>query len=180
MPTRTIEFVPKMQDQFKERVLAVAWVTAQQPGRCYQNRNVVRAMTAELAREGFRVPTTSPSDYPGRPIIGAMKWLEEHGYAIRSMVGKVHTAFLLDSDLDVPPPRFVLVRMARETAAAHPAPAPAPAPAPSPCPPLPDPKPSGLMSELNDRVADWWRSDPEGAERWIKAAVTALAVPDRG
>jgi hypothetical protein len=184
-PRRRIEFLPKMQEQFKERILAVAWITAQQPGRVYEAPNVTRSMAAALAKAGYRVPISTDQGHPHRPLVTSMRWLEDHGYGLRSLSGKMHTGFMLDADVQVPTPPFVRVRQAREAATEqhaaseiaegyHRAMASA-SRADKPLPPLPGaPTSPPWLERLDAAVTAWWRSDPEAANRWAVAAITAM------
>lgn len=175
---RTIQWLPKMQDQFKERILAVAWVVAQAPGRAYEAPDVVDKLERDLKKLGYS-PITDQRDGARRPLRFAIRWLADHGYMLTAMGGKSFTCLVLDADLVVEPPSFIRVRQARAEAsqreAANRAAAQPTGVQLHPVPPLPKPGPSALVAELTAAVNLWWLRDPTAAEQWTRAAIEALS-----
>lgn len=176
MTERTIQFIPKMQAQKKEAILAVAWITARQGG--YETPNVARSICHDLRTEGYALTQDR--------VTSAMLWLVEQSYAVRSVLGRRHRMFMMDPEVAVPEPGFVTARRMM-TAGSVPEPAghpPVTVPvstngvsATRPRPPLPGqpadtvPRP---VANLTAAVTAWWRSDPEAAGQWVAAVLQEL------
>src|SRR5262252_2262892 len=104
--SRPLTFIPKMQEQKKEQLRAVAWIASQQEGGGYECPDVAFRIGQDLRKHGYQL---------ARPlIVNCMRWLEDQGYAVRSVQKKKHKLFVMDADVDVPPPHFMLARLARQ------------------------------------------------------------------
>lgn len=180
MSKRSIRFMPKMQTQKKEAILAVAWVTQQEGG--FETPNVAASIAAALRHEGYHLSQKRVTD--------AMIWLDQRGYAARSVLGRRHRMFVMDGDVEVPEPGFVVAKRLRrniEEGAALNAEAPttngaAPAAvavaveaptSPRRRPPVPGRKPDGpaRLDELVKIIRGWWLAQPVEAARWIDEVI---------
>ncbi len=159
-PERAIQFAPKMQAQKKKALLAVAWITQRDGG--YEDRNVTALITRKLAAEGYKLPQDRVHD--------AMIWLDESGYALRSVLGRRHILFMILDDIVVPKPGFVRAHEARQAGRASSngtgRPRRPPAPQRAPRPPW--------LPALADGLADWWREDPTEADAWAVEVAAGL------
>lgn len=173
--TKPLTFIPKMQEQKKETILAVAWIAAREGG--YETSNVAASIGRALSAEGYKVDQDR--------IVDAMRWLDSNGYAARSVLGRRHIMFVMDPDVTFPDPGFVRAKKARAegavarstrhaggTATNGTSPAPV-VPAPPARPPLPDRKPPWI-AELSMRLTAWHRDDPAAATAWANEVMETL------
>lgn len=182
-PTRTITFAPKTQHQRRDRDIAVAWITAQKPGRIFQSPNVTATIHRELRIHGFKVS----QNY----VKYSMDNLVNEGWAEALVIGKRTTMFALKPDVEVPTPLWVTVN--DRVNGAEPAPAPAPTVADvasyyegdliastprfrstPPLPRQPVPRTPVVFDDLHSAIMNWWREEPEPAEAWAYQALNSL------
>lgn len=180
-----IKFPPKTTGNFKERTLAVAYVTALAGGYVLPN-GVAALIEQDLGKLGF--VTERPH------ITSSMRWLARNGYALEVINGRRTQEFILAPDVTVPTPQFVLAQRAR--AAAGPSPtddtpawAAVNAAPGAPLngsqaarvargrPPLPrQPQPTGpaRLGELTQALKGWHADEAEACDTWIEQALAAL------
>lgn len=167
MSRRPLTMPPRTTRSFREQTLAVAWVAQRDGG--YEADNVGPLIRQKLASEGFKVDQ--------QVIARTMAWLEEKGYAARSVHGRKHRLFVMDPDVDVPEPSFVKAK--RLQAGAAPAAEPSTngaAPTVTRRPPVPgrgEQRPPWL-DRLTADVLRWWQNDPTAADQWAADVMDAL------
>lgn len=161
---RPIQFGAKMQGQHKEKILAVAWMTATRDG--YEGANVSGAIAHDLAEAGYRMTSEE--------VNRETKWLEDNGYAVRSQYGRRVRIFLLEPDVIVPEPGFVRARKARDAGR----PSANGASRTHRRPPVPrqrvDTPP--WMPALVEGLTDWWREEPADADMWAAEVASAVGI----
>lgn len=179
---KTIQFPKRSYHSKNQSILAVAYATAQQPGRGWEGNDVSNDIAQWLDEAGC--PILLPR------ISEAVRWLDQRGYGARVMQGQRIRQFILDPDVVVPEPDFVkAARLAdlatftigdtpADAAPAEPAPAPAAAPAKPPrvVPPVPH---RGLaepewMPQLHALLVQWWSDEPAQADAWAQTTIACL------
>lgn len=183
---RTLTFLPKMQEQRKDLVTAVAWVAAQRPGRYYPGPDAVSQVMADLKTSGYLLGSRGrhKADSERHRVRASLRWLEEQGYGLcgTENTGSRIASFLLAEDLVVPIPPHVAVRNARDVASmaragdarnVHQLPVAHPAAGHTPTPPLPRRDPAWLC-DLTDELRAWHQASPQAAATWAIEAIEAL------
>lgn len=184
MPSKKLEFPAGSQEKQVHRTIAVAWITQQRSG--FQSNNVVATIHKALRSVGYRTEQ--------HLISRSMVWLAKNGYAAREVVGRRCVEFVMDPNVEVPEPQFVLADRLRRRS--QPAPArnigeaviaaqeakarqngvaivttPEPGMPPRRLPPLPgrsaDPEPAWL-SDVIAALTGWWKAQPETADAWAR------------
>lgn len=159
---RTIQFVPKMQTQKKEALLAVAWL-AQRDGGGYEDQNVTSLIARKLRDEGYKLPQAQ--------VHSAMVWLADRGYAVRSVLGRRHIMFMMDPDVLVPEPGFVRAHKARDAGRVS-----TNGNTPHRRPPTPQRTRPPWLPALTEGIAAWWCEDPAEADAWAYDVARSIGV----
>lgn len=171
MSRRTLTFEPKTQHARRHRDTAVAWYVTQQEGRLIEAPNVTAAIHRGLRAAGFKVDQAL--------IKRSMDNLVNGGYAQAEVIGKRTTLFLLDNDVDVPEPAFVVAKRQRNAAVSAAVDvALGPPVVEGRQVPLPNrgPQVPAVFAELGQAIIDWWREEPGPAEVWAEAALKAITT----
>lgn len=171
---KQIKFKPRMTNEHKQRLTAVAYATQKVGG--WQSANVTADLIDWLTEDGFNVEIGAQ---PGGKRLNitnvfneAMVWLADNGYAARVVKGKRTTEFIMDPEVNVPVPdyakgkQFKLGNTVTATATVSPLEPAKPAPKPK-APPLPSSLRGPDTLRLNVMLKQWWQREPEAAQAWI-------------
>lgn len=172
---KRLTFPPKTTQARKDAITATLWALQQQPTGGFESSNVTLDIAQYLAHAGYAIEQHLVRKY--------LEWLEERGFAIKSMEGRRHTLAMATDDAPIAEPAFVKaaqVKAQRTTAPQEPAPAAAHVNGaavrrPPPLPRRANALPHDLLSKLTRALGAWWSEDPAACEAWMAEAIASLS-----